>query len=335
MKSFNLLVAFLCFFILSSNCSALNINWYYTNTLSNEDINFIRTYCSELVKKNEEIKFFLIDLNSGYKVQVNLGQQMAPTFKNTENKKFKLTQDLLSYCDSVFQGENCFLYANVKNDIPSIQRNLPSSKDFRKIVRINKKVQSSELRVLYFNGFKPYKSSKERYLNRLSYAKNNNDYSGLNITLLNNKKGSTTILRPDEKYYTLVFDSIGIFDEYELEIKCLSETAEGIWIKERIKFSDFDSQEDLVLYYTGELRECRFKINEKLLGWKCYEFSKILDTEEIPEMEDENCDECKLKCLYKKKFSISIMGLSEGFKDEKAKVICSPLLFQCTRSLDN
>jgi len=185
---------------------------------------------------------------------------------------------------------------------------------------------------LYYNGYKPYKSSKERYVSRLKNARNTNDYSGIKIDLLNEKRGNTTVLRPDEKYYKFVFDSIGIFDEYELEIKCLSDSAAGIWINQRIKFSDSDNQEDIVLYYSGELRECVVKINEKLLGWKCYEFSKNLITDEIPEMEDDDCDPCKLLCLYRKQFSVSIIGVSEGYKEDRIKESTSPVLFQCPRS---
>ena len=326
-KNFFLVV----FILLNSNVSALNILWYYTNFLNNEDVRLILEYSSQLVKRKEGTKFFLIDANSGYKIQLNL-DQFESNVKITENKKFKSNQDLLIYCDSLFKGENCFMYAKIKNDIPSNIIDLPlSSKDFRSLVKKSIREKVSDLKILYFNGFKPYKSSKERYSARMANAKKSNDYSGIKIELLNEKRGNTLELHPDEKYYKFIFDSIGIFDEYELEIKCLSETAQGIWIKERVKFSEFDNQGDIVLFNTGEQRECYLKINEKLLGAKCFEFARRINTSEIPEFEDEDCEPCKMQCLYQKKFSVSISGVSFGYKDEAIKVINAPVLFQCVR----
>ncbi len=319
-------------FLINSNSIALNVNWYYSNTLNPEDVKFIREYSAGLVKKKEVVKFFLVDLNSKYKIQLNL-EELESNVKITENKKYKSSQDMISYCDSAFKGVNCFMYTKVKDDIPTLDQDLPIlSKDFRGVVKKSLRSEDKELNILYYNGFKAYKFSKERYLARLKNARNTNDYSGIKIELLNEKRGNTMVLRPDEKYYKFFFDSIGVFDEYELEIKCLSDSAAGVWIKQRIKFSEFDNQDDIVLYNSGELRECILKINEKLLGWKCYEFSKKTITDEIPEMEGDDCEPCKLLCLYRKQFSISISGVSEGYKDDKIKVSTAPVLFQCVRS---
>ena len=324
--SFLLVVLFI---FINLSTKALNVNWYYTSALQQSDTVFIKEYCKQIKNKNGEIKFFLIDLNTNARVLYDL-KKPFPTLKTFDNKIFKSSQNLIHYCDSVFKGKNCFIYSKVSENIPTVPNILPEGKDkLKKILRGLKNDKFEELKILYFNGFKPYKSSKDRYLARMKKALILNDFSELKIDLLNPKQGKTFVLRPDEKYYVLDFDSLGIFDQYEIEIYCETQTALGTWLKIRVGFSDFEDQSDIVLYYTGELRECKLKISENFLGDKCFEFSNDIDTHDIPEIDD--CGPCKLECLYQKKFSISITGVSSGYYDPKVKNTCKPVLFQCTR----
>lgn len=323
-----LLLVLLC--LINYNAKALNINWYYTNSLQQNDTLFIKEYCKQIKNKDGDIKFFLIDINTNSRVIYDL-KKPFPSLKLFDNKKFVSSQELVQYCDSVFSGKNCFIYSKVNENIPTTPNILPEGKDkLKKTLRALRTEKIEELRILYYNGFKPYKFSKERYLSRIKKSIILNDFSELKIDLLNPRQGKTFVFRPDEKYYVLDFDSIGIFDQYEIEIFCETPSALGTWLKMRVGFSDFEDQSDVVLYYTGELRECKLKISETLLGDKCFEFSDDVDTDEIPE-KDDDCGICKLECLYQKKFTVTITGISSGYSDPKVKSVFKPVLFQCTK----
>ncbi len=327
---YNFLLFFTFLISLNLNANAFSVNWYYTGVIQHSDTVFIKEYCAQIKNKNGEVKFFLIDLNTNSRVQYDV-KKPFPTLKSFDNKKFKSNEDLIHYCDSVFNKKNCFIYSKINENIPTYPNVLPEGKDkLKRTLKVLRNDKFDELKILYFNGFKPYKFSKERYLARIKKSIILNDFSDLKIDLLNPKQGKTYVLRPDEKYYTLDFDSIGIFDQYEIEIYCETPSALGTWLKIRVGFSDFEDQSDIVLYYTGELRECKLKISETLLGDKCFELSNDINTDEIPE-KDDDCGICKLECLYQKKFSVSITGVSSGYSDPKVKNVFKPLLFQCTK----
>lgn len=330
MKVNNSFLLLVLLFLISCNANALNINWYYTSSLQQNDTIFIKEYCKQIKNKNGEVKFFLIDINTNSRVIYDL-KKPFPSLRFSDNKKFVSDQNLLHYCDSVFRGKNCFIYSKINENIPTTPNILPEGKgQLKKTLKDLRNDKIDELRILYFNGFKPYKFSKERLLSRMKKATILNDFNELKIDLLNPKQGKTFVFRPDEKYYVLDFDSIGIFDQYEIEIFCETPSASGTWLKMRVGFSDFDDQSDIVMYYTGELKECKLKIAETLLGDKCYEFSSEVSTDEMPD-KDDDCGICKLECLYQKKFSVSITGFSSGYSDPKIKNVFKPVLFQCTK----
>lgn len=324
------------FFVLVSmqffvnNLYSLDFNIYYTNTLKEEDFVYFENLYNELNIKKIAARLFIIDVYTNYKFEYT-NTFNSSYVRNGENSKFMNQEEFNHYCENEFLGSNSYVKFISSDELPNLQNYFPETSIVKKKLKSFSKKKSDVklVKLLYYNGFKECKFSRERLKNRLSLANQIKDYSSLKVGFTGEKQGKTLVLRPDEKSYSIEFDSIGVFDEYELEIKCLTKSSEGVWDKFKLEFTDFENQSPVVLYYRGELKSCVIRISEEVLADLCYKFSEKIGTDEIPDQED--CGSCKLECLYHKKFSISIKGISGGLTDVKLKSIVEPVFFQCVK----
>lgn len=304
----------------------------YFSKLSDKDITEIEKLQVELCGKNDTKKnrynIQLVNIYTNEKTSFIKKNDLHYLPTSIENLNIIKSNFVISKIDSL-KLSNLITY-RTDNTIPVEFGAL--CLDIKSLVKKIKKIKNNDVNLIWFNSFVPYKYSVENI--KVMYEALNNEGEIAKLIPKINSPLIFEYLRPDETHYTIKFDSVGYFNEYEIEINCVTEDFKVEFIKEHLKFS-YDKKQDVFMYYTGESRGCEILISTKYLANICYKMDNgNVNIKDIPD--DNGCEPCKYECLYNKKFSIRVRGYTIGYNKEQfwtEKI--DWFLFQCPTQKKN
>jgi hypothetical protein len=227
-----------------------------------------------------------------------------PPFLNfTIKSKESLIDNIISMADvndyNIYYSPDKFNNLNSKQIINHVNQDKLFSS-------IKKNIKKKRVRIFYDNGFLTYAYSKERLDN---YLKNNNCES-LRPQLTNYH--TKYQFRPISNYYQIVFDTLGFFDSYEIEIYKISEGTKKYLFHNTLSFSAYqDLNNDFDLVVKLKSGKGTLYLKESLLGENCVnQFGGNVKNW------DSTCSDCQQECLYQKRFTIRIRGVVQDDSEE-------------------
>lgn len=328
MKIYSLCITLILFTCASFGQKKSTIKIHYFDKLGAND----KEQLLEIEKKVFKSKKYNIRL-------INVYNKIARSFEDEEsfkylpssieNLNFKTSEDYdiilnnNSWTYDFDKSDENFLWKGESNkDLKGLKKSLKNEK--KKI----KKGEKTELNLVWLNKLVDYKFG-EKNLNKLyGQKKNKNELKGLipSITEPSNRQQ----IRPNEDSYIIKFDSVGYYDKYEIEIKSTSRSMRKTILKETFEFGE--NMDGDYLIYSGERRRCEIFLNLKKLAEMCYRLSgENIHLPDIPDMKDDECDPCKLECLYSKQYSMRIRGIVDGFAKEDLWDEIELFQFQCPK----
>ena len=276
------------------------------------------------------------------KVSIKKGFNFNSLLDFKENKKFDSQELEIDEINTLTKSTFLIQFNQNSNLKYDSNNNLDNIDDLVKLIR---KTKSNKITVLFNNGFKPYIFSIDNINSHLNDKKKKNRTNDL-TPQINKPNQYNRDLRPDETHYYIVFDSVGIFPSYEIEIYrkySIGQDISGITIYDSLLFlktclpfmniDEFNSNKkkyDIALYSEYDSK-CKIAIKVDYIANRCLELEKKVNADEI---KDEECGPCRYDCLYSKKFTLVIKGCAPGIKEERIPngYLDTPyFLFQCIK----
>lgn len=301
------------FFGLHANAQVIDI--YITNQLNDSDKKELSEYFEflnkDFGKKYKGLTINLVDYYNDFQTII-FGEIDINNFIIDENKLFQNEGQFLVSLQDKLNLSQVGLIPAASGKLPTCSNVIKDREMFKEFVKVElknsrKKKEKGRVGVIYYNGYMLGKQDVRRL--EINYRKSevNKDFSRLKPHF--SWEGDKTFLPNSFAYYTIEFDSVGLYTSYLLQIKSLSENSLGDLIYEEIKFDR--SNPEIILSYTGNNRRCEVQISAEYLGTKCLQMSG-------GKMEvNLNCSECQETCLYHKAFQIRMRGVCGDFKSEK------------------
>jgi hypothetical protein len=317
-----------CLFVLIS-CQGLGQNAVklsFSGECSSEDISYMTDVMNELnggaLFKND-VKLFC----------ENLFMESSVLFKNEylnfevlQNTKYKSIGELLLAVQARSSKDKILVLIKDNEIIPSGLDGIDvyyDVKSLKRSVKTNLKAGRNS-NVVYYNGFFPYVFSSAR----LNQAFDEKGARNLIPSFVDLEEYFQ--LRPTSAMYEITLDSIGYFDQYEIEIyRYLQNGGKKILLNERLGFESV-SATGVSINYTGINRSCVIRVPEIPLGRLCVS-TFATSNDEIP-TEEEECLQCAQECLYRRDFEIRIRGVASGLTyDEIWSTPIKHIQFQCAK----
>ena len=276
------------------------------------------------------------------KVNIKNGFNFNLLLDFNENKKFNNQELEIDEINTLTKSTFLIQFNQNSNLKYDSNNNLDNIDDLVKLIR---KTKSKNITILFNNGFKPFIFSTENINSNLNDKKKKNRTSDLIPHIIMPNRDNRD-LRPDETHYYIVFDSVGIFPSYEIEIYrkySIGQDISGntiydslLFIKECVQFIDineFNSNKKKIniALYSEYDSKCKIAIKADFIANVCYQLEKKVNTDEI---KDEDCGQCRYDCLYSKKFTLLIKGCAPGIKEDRIPngYLDTPyFLFQCIK----
>jgi hypothetical protein len=230
--------------------------------------------------------------------------QYLPTF--VENTDYKESKDLLQEVmvnDPLLYDINGNEGANQFNEYS--EKFIYNVKELKKSIR--KKRKERKFSVVIMNDLLPWKYSPENLINIVNSPGFDCETLRPELIFPDNE-----VLRPDEKYYKIKFDSVGYFDSYQLNLKITKKGVTKTFLDKTLKFSKtIDRSKDVFMIYTGYNRQCEIYINAEYLGDICFQlFGTNIENKDGINNPGGKCGPCELECLYKAVYSFKLRGYS-------------------------
>ena len=305
------------------------ITIHYFSKLSDNDVEAIEKIKNGLFGKNgskkNKYKLKLKNIYTGGIIDLNKDGSAIDNFNyDVENLTLINTKHVIEKIQE-FNLPNIFTY---KTDINTEVKFGVLCKDIRQLLKLIKKNKENNLNIIWPNGFVPYKYSVENIKRIYQEHSESNEISKIIPKIIH--PSFKEQLLPDENGYVIEFDSVGCFPEYEIEINSTSEKNKGQFVKQHLKFSQNEEHgKDIFMYYTGDGKLCKIYISQTSLGKICLKMSSdSVNVNEVPT--DEDCNECRNKCLYPTRFELKIRGYVTGYtKDDLWSDFVPRFSFQC------
>jgi hypothetical protein len=341
------LTIFFLICILRLNAQIKEINIHCTNDFKNTEIQNLKLLQKVLFGKKEKNKLKyrikVTSLNDNISINIENNNDLNLLIRENPNKTFKNEQEMALFL-AKFINDNTFELTSSSHFI-----NIDGFQTFSNIELLGKKIKKSnhdKITLIWNNGFKPYIFSPEF----LNFKLNQPSENTLKLIpkIIHPSPDWEDVLRPDESHYYMLFDSVGVFPSYEIAIYWkkkigIDEFNNKIYdsillLKQCLSFieeKDFlqnKSKTNLALYSINE-SGCKIAISEKHIANLCYKnWKSSINTNEIPDYEDDSCTVCKSTCLYNKRFSVHIKGCATGIKvPENLSSATFFFQFQCNK----
>ena len=337
--------------ILGVNAQIKNVSIISTNNFNSSDSKQLQEVISLLNGNKNASKYnFSFESLISDEGKINITQNFDfNSIENTnENKKFETPQleieELNSHNKSqVIQfNQNSILKFECENNAANV----------KELVKLIKKIKSNNVIIIWNNSFKPFIFSFENIIRFIKDNMKKKPNPLVPIITVPNK--THPIIRPDESHYYIEFDSVGIFPSYQIEIFKLSIKLDvdnktiydindkpiydsTLLLKECLSFTtipEFKNRKktEKIALFSEYDSKCKIAILVDYIAGLVYQSEKSIRTEDVKD-DEEGCDDCRYKILYKKKFSVRIKGCAPGIDEDQVPYgypNTRNFLFQCT-----
>lgn len=298
----------------------------FSGECSSEDVSFMTNVMNELsggaLFKND-VKLFCENL---FMERSGLFKNEYLNFEVLQNTKYKSIGELLLAVQARASKDKVLVLIKENEIVPASIDGMDvyyDIKSLKRSIKSNLKAGRNS-NVIYYNGFFPYVFSAIRL--KQAYAENRGRNLIPSFTGLNEYYQ----LRPTSAMYEIKIDSIGYFDEYEIEIYRFQQNGvKNMLLNERIGFEAVTAR-GVSINSEPTTKECLIRIPAKLLGQLCVS-TFATSKDEVP-TDEEECLQCAYECLYRRDFEIRIRGVASGLTyDDIWSTPIKHVQFQCAK----